>query len=864
MSFTHLHVHSGFSFLYGTFTPEALVEKAYTLDIDSCALTDKNGLYGAIRFYRAAKKKGIHPILGTEVTLEDGSSLILLASSLKGYGNLCKLITHMHTSNERDNPKCSLEMLERHRSDLIALTGGREGRPWSLTAQGRKDEALSFVSHLKDIFGKDNLFIEIHNHHLPGDREIMEVLADLGHTLNLSLVATNGVCFLEPENYRVHQALVGIQRAVHHRDVAPVPNHEFYLRSSKEMKSLIPYQDALEHTSLIAERCRFDLPLGRLNPPSSPSPDGKNPHQVLIKLCYKQLSKKYWPIPAKVLRQLEHELRLIEERELSDYFLIVYDILGYARKKGIRCTVRGSAAGSLVNYLLIGGVDPIVHDLLFQRFLNEDRYDMPDIDLDFDSDRRDEVTEYVLDKYGSDRAALVATIPTFKARSAVREIGRALGYSYGKIDTLTNFLPYYLKGSQLEEAFQRLPELKGSDLEREREILDIASRLDGLPRNLSIHSGGIVISGDQPLTSLVPVEISAKGFPVAQFDKDDIEALGLVKLDLLGLRMHTAINKSLGYLKEKGVDLNLEELPLNDSKTYHLLRSTDTVGVFQLESPGQRQLLGRLQPRCFSDIIAEISLFRPGPMQADMITPYVRRKNSQEKITYLHPTLRPILKETYGVIIFQEQILKIAHKLAGFSYGEADTLRRAMTKDKSHQEMAKLKKWFIKGCLNKGTTKEVAEEVFSRISAFASFGFCKAHAASFAYITYQSAYLKAHHPLEFYVGLLNAGQVGSYPKSVILNDARRRGFQVLSPHVNFSQEGFSIEGKAIRIGLSSIKGIGPRFIERILSARESGLFLSMEDFTSRVSLPSSAIKTLRWAHAFKGLTDITERKVAYA
>lgn len=863
MSFIHLHVHSGFSFLYGTFTPERLVEKAHSLGISSCALTDKNGLYGTIRFYRAARKRGIHPILGTEITLLDGSSLILLASSIKGYSNLCKLITNMHLSNERGNPKCPLEILEGYKSDLIVLTCGREGRIWNLMAQGRKDEALSFVSHLKDIFSRNNLFIELHNHNITHDMEVMESLADLGRTLNLPLSATNGVCLLEPDDYSVHRTLLGIQRAIHHRDVAPVPNHEFYLKSPEEMKLLIPYRDALENTSLIAERCRLDLPLGRLNPPLFPLLPDQNAHGVLTRLCLGALAKKYRPVSARVLRRLEHELKVIENKGLAHYFLIVHDIFTYAREKDIRCTVRGSAAGSLITYLLVDGVDPIAHNLLFERFLNEERYDIPDIDLDFDSDRRDEVTRYVLDKYGLERAALVATIPTFRARSAVREIGRALGYSYERIDTLTEFLPYYLKGSQLKDALKRLPELKGSDLEKERRILNIASRLDGLPRNLSVHLGGIVISGNKPLTSSVPVEISAKGFPVAQFDKDDVEAMGLVKLDLLGLRMHTAINKSLGYLKERGINLNLEGLPLDDPRTYHLLRSTDTVGVFQLESPGQRQLLGRLQPRCFSDIIAEISLFRPGPMQADMINPYVKRRNRQEMTTYLHPTLRPVLKETYGVIVFQEQILKIAHKMAGFTYGEADTLRRAMTKDRSRQEMARLKRWFMDGCLKNGVREEVAQEVFLKISAFAAFGFCKAHAASFAYITYQSAYLKAHHPLEFYVGLLNAGQVGSYPKGVILNEARRNGFQVLPPDVNFSQEGFSIEEKAIRIGLSSIKGIGPRFIERILMTREDGLFLSIEDFISKVPLPRSAIRALELAHAFDGIPDIAERKVVH-
>jgi DNA-directed DNA polymerase III PolC len=852
MPFVHLHVHSAFSFLFGTFLPEALVEAASRLSMPAVALTDKNGLYGAIRFYKAAQKKNIHPVIGAEITLEDQTSLILLASSDRGYGNLCKIITHAHSSAPRGSPASSLQSLAERSKGLIVLTGGREGLLWKLFASGREREGRSFANRLVNIFGMENLFVEIQSH-ISSDQKIISGLCALAHDLNLPVVATNGVCFLEKKGYRVHNILVGIQRTVHHREVEPVPNEHFYFKSYEEMASAISYPEALENTLAIARRCQLNLKLGKFRPPSFSL---ANAHEKLTRICFKSLARRYKPAPRKALFNLQHELDVLKERGLAEYFLFVKEIRDCAGEKGIRCTVRGSAAGSFVTYLLLGGVDPLKNGLLLERFMNEHRQDMPDIDLDFDSDRRDEVTEYIIEKYGTDRVALVATIPTFRARSAIREIGRALGYSYEKIKRLAAFVPYYLGGSQIEAGLESLPELKGSELKKEREIIELASACDGLPRHLSVHLGGVAIAGDRPLTSLVPVEMSAKGFPVCQLDKDDIEALGLVKLDLLGLRMHTAISKTLACLKAREVDLDLDRIPLHDCKTFKLLRTMDTVGVFQVESPGQRQLLGRLQPREFSDIIAEISLFRPGPMHADMIAPFIKRRRGQEAVAYFHPCLEPVLKETYGVIVFQEQVLRIAHELAGFTYGEADSLRRAMTKDRSPEEMQNLQDWFIEGCVRNGVAEEVAKKVFSKIAAFAAFGFCKAHAASFAHITYQSAYLKTHHPLEFYTGLLNAGQVGSYPKSVIVNEARRKGFPTLPPHVNFSQAEFTIENGAIRVGLSMIRGIGLRFTERILDARKKGPFRCLEDFHFRVSLPSSAHSALENAGALEGLSEV--------
>ncbi|MBW1945549.1 MAG: DNA polymerase III subunit alpha, partial [Deltaproteobacteria bacterium] len=801
--FTHLHVHSAFSFLYGTFTPEALAQRAKEMGFSAIGLTDKNGLYGAIRFYKASESAAIKPVLGSEITL--------LA--------------------------CSLNTLTAFAQDLICLTGGRDGRLQRLISLGNPDQASHWLYTLKEIFRPGHLFVEIQHHGLPEDQALMEATAGLTRECGLSLVATNDMTFLDKEDFEVHQRLIGIQQVVHHRDVRGVPNDQFYFKTEKEMKTGIPYAEALENAARIADTCHLELPIGRIHPPSYPLPQGEEAtcDELLAKLCFSAVAVKYKPVTYRTLIQLERELDLVRQVGLSGYFLLVKDVRDFAGTKGIRCTVRGSAAGSLVTYLLLGGIDPLEHDLLFERFLNEGRSDIPDVDLDFDSLRRDEVLVYVMEKYAG-QAAMVATIPTFRARGAIRNLGRAFGYSYDKINRLNSFLPYYLKSSQIEEAFLSLPELKDTPLKEESELLGIAAKISGLPYQLSVHLGGVVIAPDA-LDTWAPVETSAKGFPVVQYDKDDVEALGLVKLDLLGLRMHTAIQKTLDRLTEQGVFLDLDNMPLDDERTFRLLRTTETVGVFQVESPGQRQLLGRLQPKKFSDIIAEISLFRPGPMKGDMVTPYVERRNHKEPVRYPHPDLEPILQETYGVVLFQEQVLKIAHRIAGFSLAEADQLRRAMTRNRSAAEMEKIRTAFIEGAIKKGYSQRTSEEIFAMVASFAGYGFCKAHAASFTHITYQSAFLKAHYPFEFYLGLLNAGQVGSYPKSVILNEAKRRGFEILSPHVNYSQQDYAAENGGIRIGLLAINGIGPRFCERILQERDNGPFSSVKTFCSRVNLP---------------------------
>jgi DNA-directed DNA polymerase III PolC len=863
--FSHLHTHSGFSFLYGTFTPRDLVVRAKDAGSRAIALTDKNGLYGAIRFYKAALDHHIKPIIGTEATIWNGSSLILLATSLRGYQNLCRLLTQAYANSPKGKPACPEEALLKYREDIICLTGGREGHLRKLVTARQIDAATTWLLYLKRIYGPRHLFLEIQNHGLKDDLSVMTSMVAVSKQAEIPPVPTNEVAFLCKEDYEVHRSLIGIQQKVHHRNVQPLPNNQFYLKTEAEMRAAVPFQEAVENAARIAQQCNLELPIHTLHPPHFAVPDGMPADRNLTRLCLASMARRYRPITSKVLARLHRELALIRQRELAGYFLFVKDVRDFAEAQGIRCTVRGSAAGSMVTFLLLGGVDPVEHNLLFERFLNEGRSDMPDVDLDFDSLRRDEVIHYVMDKYAG-QAAMVATIQTFRARGAVRKLGRAFGYSQARINELTSFLPYFLISADIKKAAERLPELSDTPLKGETALLDMAARISGLPFQVSVHLGGVVITPGN-LTEWSPVEESNKGFPVIQYDKDDVEALGLIKLDLLGLRMHTAIQESLDLLKKRRVIIDLNALPLDDESTYRLLRTTDTVGIFQLESPGQRQLLGRLQPRNFADIIAEISLFRPGPVEGDMVTPYVLRRSGKEPTTYIHPDLEPILRETYGVILFQEQILRIGHDIAGLSYADADRLRRGLAKNRSPRETLKrqimhLEEAFMRGCQEKGYDRTTSEQIFAMVASFAGFGFCKAHAASFAHITYQTAYLKAHYPSEFYLGLLNAGHVGSYPKSVILNEARRCGIPVLGPHVNFSHMDYTADSGGIRISLLAIKGIGPNFAARIIKERETSLYNSLEDFCSRSNVPRPIQVKLFQAGALDGIAD-RPKKEAY-
>ena len=859
-NFCHLEVHSAYSFLWGTFTPKALVDAVKARGQKAVALTDIWGLYGAIRFYQAAKDAGIQPVIGSRVRLWDGSWITLIAKTFKGYGNLCKIITAGMGNTRTGKPMVLHNHIRKWSGDLICLAGGYGSRPRVLAKNGNVEGAGISLLPFKRIFAGD-LFVVLQHHGLPRDMETNQILVQVAKRLKIPVIATNQVAFLSPDDYILHQTLIGIQKQHHHREINPLPNNSFWLTPGQDMASRIPWPEALENTKKVTELCRrFAFPVGKLHPPRFRLKKEKA-DSTLARTALQELARSRSPVKAEYIRQLDQELGVIKGKGLSDFFLLVREVVEFAKSHGIRHSIRGSAAGSLVAHLLYKGPDPIEHGLLFERFINQGRGDMPDIDIDFDSERRDEVIRRLMDRF-SIQTAMVATVQTFRVRSAVRLAARALGYPLHEIDRLTKCLPWSLRGIGLEKAMTRLPELKDSPLRHEQMLLSLAAHIEGLPFQTSVHLGGVILA-PHDITDWTPVSASSKGFSVGQLDKDDVDCLGLLKLDILGLRMHTALRKAEEILRQEGIDVDLAKLPLDDCPTYALFQSTESLGVFQLESPGQRHLLGRLQPGKFSDIVAEISLFRPGPVKGDMVRTYIARRNGRQPIEFLHPDLRPMLEETYGVIVFQEQVLRVVHVFAGFPYAVADAFRRAMTKDRSSEEMARLKTQFMDGAIRQGHSTELAEEVFRQVATFAAFGFCKAHAVAFAHITYQSAWLKAHHPRAFYLGLLNAGHVGSYPPWVILNEARRQGIPIHPPHVNSSRLEYRAEGDGIRVPLVVIRGIGPGLAQRIVSEREeNGFFPSWEDFFVRVSLPANARSRLILSGALKGLPD-TFRPVQY-
>jgi error-prone DNA polymerase len=944
MGFTHLHVHSCFSLLEGAAPLDQLVAAASASGMKALALTDHDGLYGAVRFCQAARKAGIRPIIGVEMTLEPVAGalpreahLVLLAEDNEGYSNLCQLVTAARLRDcrragpfaaefehlDRRKPLLTQEQLRRHASHLIALSGCEQGEIAQRLLADDTAAAERVAEYYRGLFGPGNFYLELQNLLLPPPRHrLRHDLYLLGQRLGLPVVATNDVHYVTREYARVQDLLVCIRnnKSVDEHLPERKVNSEYWLKPPAEMGALFAdLPEALRATEEIAERCRWELDLDSLHLPRFaletvtpesrghyPSPEpGKDSRWYLRRLCYTGARWRYGEVSAEIGQRLEHELGIIEAQGLSDYFLIVWDIVRFARRRGIQATGRGSAGDSLVSYVLdITQADPLAHELLFERFLNPERRGMPDIDVDFCSRRRDEVTAYVYERYGVDQVAAVCTLNTFRARAAVREVGKALGMDEAEVAPLAEALPH-MSAARLPEAARELPEVRDSpvDLKDKGLLLELCRQLSGFPRHLSVHVGGLVI-GTELLTRLMPLEVASKGIVISAFDKDDIEALGLVKMDILGLRIHTAIDDCLQHIATRtGHHLDLQSLPLDDEATFRLIRATQTVGLFQLESPGQRNLLGRAQPREFEEIIANISLFRPGPVQANMIQPYLRRKHGLEPVTYLHPALEPILRGTCGVIIYQEQVLQIAAATAGFTLGQGDMLRRAMTSDRSPREMESLREEFVQGAIGRGVDRFVVDRIFDDIAGFAAYGFNKAHAACFGKISYQTAYLKAHYPAEFLAGILSAQPMGFYPPRTIAEEAKRLGIQLLPPCVNRSEGRFTVEnmssggaewgtlgspsgpvvqdeagpdggletasgltpfgpskrphgpsgrpgGLGIRFGLSFLHGMSEAAVRSIVTARAHGQFRSLRDFCQRTAVPRPMVENLILARAF--------------
>ncbi len=856
--FVHLHLHSPFSFLDGASRIQDLVQAAAGFEMPALAVTDHNNVSAAVRFHQAAMAAGIKPILGAEVTLEGGHHLTLLAQNARGYANLCQLLTDAHLSQPRLQPAASLEALRKRSDGLIALSGCRKGEVPSLILRRRFPEAEDAAGRYREMFGADHFFLELQNLLLPGAKRLNARLVELARHLGVRVVGTNNVHYLHPQHFVVHDVLTCARTLTKLDDVhreRPL-NAQAYLRSPTEMKeSLAEWPEALEAAGEIAERCEPALSPGKYRFPDFAGAAGEAPYLALRRLAEEGARWRYDRVTGEVERRLNHELSVIHQLGFENYFLAVWDLVQFARQEGIRYAGRGSAADSLVAYCLgITGVDPIARRLLFARFMSLERAAPPDIDLDFQAERRDEVTHYVIEKYGREHVAGIATYNTFQARSAVRDLGKAMGFPQEDLDYLARRLPY-LPADAIESALGRVPELRDSEIPHARyqKLLEICRAVAGFPRHLSTHLGGLVITG-QPVNEISPLQMAAKGIPIIQFDKDDVEDLGLVKLDLLSLRMLAAVEHTVDSIRLRQPDFDYDSIPPDDQSSYRLVASTDTVGVFQLESPAQRALHARLQPNRFEDLVASVAIIRPGPILANMVAPYLARRSGREPVTYLHPALERILAKTYGVVLFQEQVIEIATEIAGFTPGEADKLRRAMTHHRSWEEMEQVGERFIQRARERGVSEGVAKEIFSYIRAYAGYGFCEAHAAAFADTAYKTAYLKSHHPAEFYAGLLSCQPMGFYPSNTLVWEAKRRGICVRGPEVNRSEARFTVEDGAIRIGLAQVRGMGQSALESLLTARRNqGSFRSLADFCRRVKVDRTMTRDLLLCGAMDSL-----------
>jgi len=839
--YTELHCHTYYSLLDGASAPAALLDRAVALGMSALAITDHDGLIGAVEFWKAARERGIRPVIGAEVTLAHGSHLTLLAETQAGYANLSRLISVGQLAGTKGTPVLTIDDVAQHTGGLLCLSGCRQGAVAQAVLAGDETRAGRAAGRLTDIFGRDRLWIELQRHWLPEDDRLIGGLLAVAEAVGVGAVATNDVHYAVQEGHRLHDVLTATRHnvALAELGLRQRPNSEFYLKGAAEMAALFAERpDALAATQAIAERCDVSLDFSRRRLPAfSPQtpdfphgiPAGETAFSYLYALAHAGLTVKYRPVTPQALKQLAHELTVIEGAGLADYFLIVWDIVAEARTRGIRCQGRGSAANSLVAYVLgITPVDPLAHHLLFERFLSDRTDTMPDIDLDFERARRDEVIAYVYARYGREHTALVCNVVTYQPRLAARDAARALGFPPTELGRIGAWGEEQRSGGAEERRRQGEGETgSGGDTEMGSNQLpassfqllaDLASQLIGVPRHLSVHVGGMLATA-QPLVEVVPLEHATKpGVVVAQWNKDSVEDAGLIKIDLLSLATLGMISEAVALVgarhpsMSEGLKLKVEggstssgqalepstfnlELStvLDDPAVYRLLAEGDTIGCFQVESRAQSSMLPRLQPRCFEDLIIEVSIVRPGPIQGGMVHPYLRRRQGLEPVTYLHPSLEPALAETLGVIIFQEQVLRVAMALAGFTPGEADLLRRAISRSRSAEALAALRGRFLAGAQANGVESVVAEEVFGQLEGFAAYGFCKSHAASFALIAYQTLWLKAHYPAEFYCALLNHQPLGFYSPEVVVGDARRHGITVLRPDVNASADGCTLE-----------------------------------------------------------------------
>ena len=858
--FVHLHVHSEYSLLDGACRVKDLVRRAAELGMPAVALTDHGTLGGVVQFYRAAQDEGVKAILGLELYVandrharggvkERFAHLTLLAKNETGYKNLVKLSTRAYLEGYYYKPRADWALLSEHHEGLIALSGCMSGRASLLLREGNDEGALAEIMRLKELFGADDLFVELQDAGLPEQRELLPKLARLAEQAGLRTVATNDVHYLRHEDAYAHDALLCIQTQsnIADEDRMRYGSDEFYLKSADEMRERFKdYPGACDATLDIAGRCDLTLGFGEYKLPTYPVPEGYSEASYLRELCEQGIVRRYGAEAGPAVRErLDFELGVINEMGFDAYFLIVWDYVKYAKDNGIAVGPgRGSAAGSIVSYALgITDIDPLKYDLLFERFLNPGRKSMPDIDMDFSVARREEVIDYVAQKYGRDRVAQIITFGTMAARAAVRDSARVLGHPYAIGDKIAKMIPEQAPPATFSQAMHQGGELKQAyDADEQvKEVVDLAMSLEGLIRNDSIHAAAVVIS-DEPLTEYLPLQQKGDAELVTQFDMNDVARLGLLKMDFLGLRNLDVIEAALEIIeKTDGVCIEIDQLPLDDEKTYRMLARGDASGVFQFESAGMREALREVGPTQFEDLIALVALYRPGPMQ--YIPTYARNKRDPASVVYDHEALRPILEPTHGVTIYQEQYMAIARQVGGFTPAQADDLRKAISK-KNKQLMATLKEPLMAGLADKGLPPAVSQKLWSNFEATGDYSFNKSHAACYALISYRTAWLKANYPVEYMAALISSVMNTKDKVPFYVNQCHEMGLDVLPPDVNESDVGFTVVGGKIRFGLNAVKGVGRGAIEAIIAARADGRFTSIYDFCSRVDSQLANKRTL--------------------
>ena len=859
MAFTHLHVHTEFSLLDGAGKIKEMVAQAKALGMDSMAITDHGVMYGVIDFYRAAKEAGIKPIIGSEIYVTTNSRfdrevsqgddryyhLVLLAENNTGYNNLMKIVSHGFTEGFYYKPRVDYEILEKYSEGIIASSACLAGIVSRLIQKGKYNEAKDEALRLQEIFGEGNFFLELQDHGIPEQKLVNAQLLRMSEETGIPLICTNDVHYTYDSDVEAHDVLLCIQtgKKLADKDRMRYEGGQYFIKSPKQMEALFAYApEAITNTEIIANRCNVEIEFGVQKLPKFDVPDGYTADEYLDMLCMKGLKERY-PNYQQYEARLKFELSTIKQMGYVDYFLIVWDFINYSKEHGIAVGPgRGSAAGSIVSYCLkITDIDPIKYNLIFERFLNPERVSMPDIDVDFCYERRGEVIEYVTEKYGADKVAQIVTFGTMAARNVIRDVGRVLDIPYGAVDSIAKMIPAELNIT-IDKAFERNAEFKRAyDTDAQvKQLIDMARRLEGLPRHTSMHAAGVVISRE-PIMEYVPLSRGSDGSVVTQFIMTTLEELGLLKMDFLGLRTLTVIQNAVNMAKiNKGIDIDLSLVDYDDKKVLEMIGLGKTKGVFQLESPGMTSFMRELKPQSLEDVIAGIALYRPGPM--DFIPKYIKGKNSGKEIIYDCPQLKPILEPTYGCIVYQEQVMQIVRDLAGYSLGGADVLRRAMSKKKDYVMQAERQRFVygdesVPGCIQNGINESTANKIYDDMIDFAKYAFNKSHAAAYAVVSYQTAYLKFYFPVEFMAAIMTSVVDRLSKLAEYIQDAKDMGIEILPPDINEAESGFTAHGKNIRYGLSAIKGVGRNLIDNIVEERkENGPYRDLYDFCQRLVL----------------------------